>query len=193
MLAYTKGPATMSETLAIPGIGLLLPERNPETAGKPQLIRAQMTHDSIIDYVISNPGATHKEIAAAFGYTHSGISIIVNSDAFQMRYHKRKTELIDPLVVANVEARIKGLASQSLEILARKMETSDDAAFALKVLQTTNSAMGLGVAKPQAINTQFVVHLPGPAASTADWQTRFAPADAQVVNAEPSKSPSENG
>lgn len=152
-----------------------------------------ITHDAIIDYVLSNPRSTRSQIAEAFGYKSAGsVTIIINSDAFQARLHARRETLIDPLILGNVQDRIKGLADRSVEILEEKLRTSADGGFALKVLEVTQRAGDYGAsAKAGSVQTQFVVNLPGPAASSNEWMSKFAPADAPILRPDIADLPSE--
>jgi hypothetical protein len=145
--------------------------------------REAYTHDALIDFILAQPGASYREIGEAFGYSGQGIMLIMHSDAFKARYEMRRTEIVDPLVTAKISERLDMLASQSIEILSRKLETSEDGHFALKVLETTTRANGYGQPKAAAVNNQFVVHLPGPASSTNEWSSRFGPGGAPVLRA----------
>lgn len=150
-----------------------------------------LTHDAIVDYIISNPGHTYKQIAAEFGFSPEGIGIIVRSDGFQARFHARKVEMVDPVVLQRVTERLDGLAHASIDILQRKLAVSEDANFALKVLETASRAGGYGASAPASLQASFVVHLPGPASSTAEWSNRFAAAAAPILHARLDDAPSE--
>lgn len=143
--------------------------------------RIQMNHDSIIDFIIANPTATYKEVANVFNYTEVGIGIIVRSDSFQARYHARKAQIVDPLILANVEDRMAGLAMQSIGILQEKLTANpNDANLALKTLDLATRgtrAQGIG----QTLQNNFIVHLPGPASSTTEWSRHFNPEHVEVV------------
>ena len=172
---------------------IVVPNPAPEPAPPPKRISGMrgITYDAIIDFVLSNPRATRKEIATAFGYkSEQSITILINSDAFQARLHARREDLIDPLILGNVQDRIKGLADKSIAILEQKLEGSADGNFALKVLEVTQKSQDYG-AKPPGVNAQFVVNLPGPASSSDEWMRKFAPADAPILRPDPSNLPSE--
>ena len=154
-------------------------------------VRRQLTHDMIIDYLLANPTATYLELGAEFGYTKGGIAVLIGSDAFQARYAKRRSELVDPLVAATIEERLVGLAHQSITILSEKLEASVDGKFALQVLDSTTRAAGYGAKNGATVNTQFVVHLPGPASSTKEWSDRFGVQDAPVLKARVEDAPAE--
>lgn len=176
----------------VPEMVIPRPPGRPPGKASTQAFRVQMTHAMIIDFMLSNPSATQREIAANFDYTPEGISVIVRSDSFQAAYHKRKEGIVDPVVLQKVEARLDGLAHASIDILQRKLKTSDDGAFALKVLDSAARAAGYGAQKPTALQANFVVNLPGPATSSAEWTSRFAAPGAVILEADSSSAPSES-
>jgi hypothetical protein len=161
------------------------PEVQPEEVRKkgPATSKQFITHDAIIDFVLANPRSTNDEIAKAFGYSVGGIRVILTSDSFRSRYEKRRTDLVDPIVTATLENRLNALAQKSAEIVAEQLELSaHDKKFALEVMiQSTKSlADRIPKAVPQT-NLGFVVHLPGPASSSAEWASRFAPTSGQML------------
>lgn len=139
-----------------------------------ELKKISITHDAIIDFVITQPQSTYREIAGAFGYTPEGIGIICRSDAFKARLEARKGELVDPVIKQSVEERLNGLAHASIDILQRKLATSDDPKLALAALDASTKAAGYG-ARSGAVagGVTFVVQLPGPAATSAEWANKF--------------------
>lgn len=150
---------------------------SPTTERSP---RIAMNHDAIIDFLIAQPTATYKEIAAVFNYTEVGIGIIVRSDSFQARYHKRKGDMVDPIVMAKIEDRLTGLAMMSAKILEEKLIANpSDANLALKTLDLATRGRSIGPQSAQQNN--FIVHLPGPASSTSEWSSRFNPGHVEVV------------
>jgi hypothetical protein len=155
--------------------------------------KVSITHDAIIDLLIVRPELNQREIAAHFGYTPTGIGIICRSDAFKARLEARKAELVDPLIKQSVEDRLVGLAHQSIDILSRKLDTSEDPKLALAALDAAQKSAGYGARSSQTLQAQFVVHLPGPAASSADWAARYQTAPRIVsVDASAVEAPSES-
>lgn len=140
--------------------------------------KVSITHDAILDFVITNPAATYREIAGAFGYSPEGIGIICRSDSFKARLEARKADLVDPIIRQSVEERLTGMAHASLDILQRKLATSEDANLALKALDsvTKHTAAAYGARNGQPVGgPTFVVHLPGPAQNSAEWSKAFNP------------------
>lgn len=158
---------------------------------KVQVMKA-ITHDQIIDFILANPRALRRDIGEAFGYSETSISVILHSDAFQARYLKRQGELLNPFVVAKLEDRMNALAAASAEIVHQRLQDNKlDHKFALDVLDRSTKALGMGVPKPPTLNQQFVVHLPGPAASSEAWTSKFAPETETIVLPDMSNQPSE--
>lgn len=147
-----------------------------------QNAKVSITHDSIIDFVIANPGSTYREIASSFGYTPEGIGIICRSDSFKARLEVRKADLVDPIIKQSVEERLMGLAHASLDILHRKLATSDDPKLALAALDAATKANQYGARQPNTNGGMtFVVQLPGPASNSLEWSAKFSPAQMQPV------------
>jgi hypothetical protein len=156
-------------------------EHGGRTPGKPNA-KTQITHEMLADFMIANPRATRREIAAAFGWrSEASVSIIMNSDAFQAAYARRRAANVDPVMVASVEDRIKQLASRSAELLSEELEKSPSTKLVMEVFRESTRAGSYGVKAPVAVQTQFVVALPGPATNSQEWLERFAPNQAGVV------------
>jgi len=137
--------------------------------------KVSITHDNIIDFVISRPSASYREIARVFSYSPEGIGIICRSDSFKARLQVRKAELVDPLITQSLEERFSGLAHASIDILQEKLRDSADPKLALAVLDSTTRARAAeyGARNPGGGNTTFVVQLPGPAVNSAEWASKF--------------------
>jgi hypothetical protein len=128
------------------------------------------SHEAMIDAIVANPTLTQKDLGVMFGKTWRWISRIVNSDAFQAALAKRREELTDPYIIASMEERFKGVVTQSLEIIAEKLENSQNTDLALKTLDVSIKALGFGAraAGPGQTN-QFIIQLPQKAANSSEW------------------------
>ena len=132
--------------------------------------RIRYSHDAMIDLVIENPWIAQRDIAAAFGYTEGWVSQVFTSDAFAARLAERKDELVDPVIKASIEENFRAIVQQSLGVLRKKLESpivSDE--LALGVMNGAAKALGFGVKVGPQINNNFVVQVPGKAASSAEW------------------------
>lgn len=138
------------------------------------IARVKYTHDALIDAMIANPAAKQGQLAKLFGYTESWISRIVNSDAFQARLAARKADIVDPVLTMTIDEKLKGLASQSLDILAEKLELTRSPDLAYKAAELSLKAAGYGARQQNvAVQQNFVVALPAKAASVEEWEAKF--------------------
>lgn len=142
------------------------------------------THDAMIDLIIAQPAIKQAELAKHFGYTEPWVSRIVNSDAFQARLAVRKSEMVDPTIVASVEEKLRHAASLSLDVVTEKLALTRNPDLAVKVMDISAKALGYG-ARPTnvAVQQNFVVALPPKAKSAAEWAAAHAPGG--VVDATP--------
>jgi hypothetical protein len=117
------------------------------TMGKLQDIR--YSHQDMIDYVITNPRASNKQLAARYGYSEGWVSNVMASDAWQSAMAARREEIINPVVKMRTEERFRGMADLSLQRLQEKLEApnpSDN--VVLKAVELGARALGLGNSAP---------------------------------------------
>ena len=135
------------------------------------LKRVHYTHDAMVDYILRNPEVPQNTMALYFGFSVPWVSTIVNSDAFQARLAQRKTELVDPAIVQDLEDRFKVMANQSLNIIQEKLAASKNVDVALKALDLSTKALGMGarIDKTPAMQQTFVVMMPPKAESQEAW------------------------
>lgn len=133
--------------------------------------RVKYSHDAMIDLILQRPGISQNEVALYMGYSVGWVSSIMNSDSFQARLAERKTELIDPVIVKNTEERLEVLANQSIDIIQRKLQASENPDLAVKALELTTKALGMGAraANIGQQNNTYVVALPQKAEDEHAW------------------------
>lgn len=129
----------------------LLATAQQRAEARPAIAKISYSHEAMIDLIIANPGISQNELARHFGYTPSWISQIISSDTFQSALAKRREQLVDPLIAAEVELQFKSLVSRSLDILHQKLnkpaaEIPDN--LALRALEIGSRAAGYGVKDP---------------------------------------------
>lgn len=133
--------------------------------------KTRYSHEAMIDVILANPNITQNELAKTFEKSAPWICRIIGSDAFQGALAKRREELTDPFLVATIEERFRGLAMQSLDVIAEKLEKTQSADLALKALDIASKSLGFGARNVNSGNTQqnFVIQLPGKIAEAAEW------------------------
>lgn len=119
----------------------------PTSRGVPLINGINYTHKDIIDYILSNPGISQNHVAAHFGYSASYLSQLMVSDAFQSEMAKRREQLVDPVVAANVKLNFEAMVLRSQEIVMEKLslpahQIPDQ--LALRALELSSRAAGYG-------------------------------------------------
>lgn len=155
------------------------PETGEITNG---IAKVRYTHDAMIDMMIAEPSVSQNKLADVFGYSVGWVSLMINSDAFQSRLAERKKELVDPVLIASIQDRLKAIADLSLGRLMKRLEspldsqTSDD--FLLKSAKLATDALGYGARVPtQTTNVAVVVQVPAKIVNAAEWAAAHAPAN----------------
>lgn len=139
-----------------------------------EIAKVRYTHDAVIDMIIANPSVSQEELAIAFGFTASWMSIIVNSDAFKEKLALRKSELVDPIIRATLTDRLNALANKSAEVLLEKLNAAPDEQTALKALDITAKALGYGAkdnSKPSVVN--YIAVVPQRSNDSRQWADTY--------------------
>jgi hypothetical protein len=115
------------------------------------LQRVSYTHDGMIDIIIAKPDVSQNTLAQHFGYSVGWISRIMCSDAFQARLAERRGEIVTPGLLLNFEERLRGLATQSLDLIMERLESVDengksdvDVGTVFKALEISTKSLGYG-------------------------------------------------
>lgn len=142
-----------------------------------RLQRTHYSHEAMIDLIVAEPTISQNQLAAKFGYTVPWISRVMGSDAFQGALAKRREEITDPFLIATVEERLRGLATQALDVIADKLQITQNADIALKALDISVKALGFGARERHSGPTQnnFIVQMPGKAVSAESWAEAYTP------------------
>lgn len=146
-----------------------------------ELQKLRYSHEAMADLLLAQPMISQGQVAAYFGYSQGWVSQVINSDAFQAYLSTRKAEIVDPVLTASVEERMKSLAMRSLDVLHEKLALEPKADTALKSLEITTRALGYGAKERSEVNVNFVVALPAKAESGAAWLKEAG----RVIDAEP--------
>lgn len=136
-----------------------------------RLQRVRYSHEAMIDVIIAEPTITQRELAKRFERSENWVSIVMGSDAFQAALAKRRDDLTDPFLIATIEERFRGLAQQSLQVIAENLEKSRNTDLALKALDISAKALGFGAraAGGPAVQNNFVVQLPPKIPDSSEW------------------------
>ena len=150
-------------------------------AAKDAIKRVTYTHDMMIDAMLANPTISNQELATLFGYTAPWISQIKNSGAFQERLAERRKETSDPILIASIEDKFRGIVDRGLDVMAEKLNQPAGmvpADVAMKAIDLGARALGYGAkatSQGTQVNATFVVALPNKAESEASWSAAHNP------------------
>lgn len=142
------------------------------------IAKIRYTHDAMIDLIIASPAISQGELAREFGFTEAWVSIVINSDAFQARLAQRRSELVDPVVLAGIEKRFAACMDQALEVAQHAISVQRDPDYALELLKL---GMGKNRSGETNITQNFVVALPGKETTSNDWLLKYAPGAAAAT------------
>lgn len=149
----------------------LLRGQGPKISGsvnRQSVQRVSYTHQDMADTIIRCPSISGLELAERYGYRPHTVSMILNSDAFQVYLAARRSEIINPVLTLSVEERMRSVTQRSLDVLAEKLEQpanmiSDE--LALRAAALGAKALGMGLNAPPP---------PPPSANLNDLAERLA-------------------
>lgn len=136
----------------------------------------------MIDEIIANPAISQGELARRFGRTQPWISQVINCDAFRERLAQRKSEVVDPVLLASLEERIRGAVDMSLQVIMKHMElgvqTGMGVNAAIRVLEHGSRALGYGAKsnQPAVVVQNYVALVPPKSLSAEAWVENHSPA-----------------
>lgn len=114
-------------------------------------------YEAIIDFMLSNPHMKQGEIAAHIGCTQPWLSQIINSDAFQARYAKRRHAL-NQEQERQISAKIYDMANKASDRVIQELDRGEecDAGFALDAATRALRSIGFGapVGRPPNVAVQ---------------------------------------
>jgi len=114
-------------------------------AAPPLARKVNYTHADMVDFIIANPGISQGAIALRYGYTQAWVSQMLSSDALQELIIARRKEIVDPVLLASLEERFRGLTIRSIEVLMHKLEApAVEAGVAVRCAELGAKSLGLG-------------------------------------------------
>lgn len=112
-------------------------------SGNQEIKKVSHIHECIINEMLLNPQITSKELCEQFGYSPSWMSRLMNSDSFEARLAERRRELVDPILAARLNDKLKAAVVQSVDHIQRQLNAGDNASLALQSLGVFAEAAGV--------------------------------------------------
>lgn len=120
-------------------------------------------HHAIMDWMLLNPDKKLRDCALALGYTQAWLSTVINGDAFQAEFAKRRKE-IDHVIAHDIPSKMRVLADIALEKLTDEVEKTTNAGFVFETADMILGRLGYAPQKNSAPaapavqnNVQFVL------------------------------------
>jgi len=134
------------------------------TRYEPKTMR--LWHHAMMDYLLLNPTASFKEVAAEFAITEATAKYVVNSDMFQAQLRERRGKIAED-IDSSIAGKAKKLASRSLDALndivehhariAEKAPAHCDLSQMRETAEMALKAVGFGVPSRGTNQTQVNV------------------------------------
>lgn len=110
---------------------------------KKQIVELNHRHAAIAEYLLQNPSARLKDVAAAMGMSPSWVSIVTNSELFREYLRQRSREVGDATFIS-LQEKVQGIAHRAVEKLGEALDSSQDPAFILAAADKTLQRLGMG-------------------------------------------------
>lgn len=94
-------------------------------AEKGCIVEVRWHHERIMDFLISRPDASLKDLSIVTGYSTSWLSRLINTDIFRKRLKERAGE-VDVLLVSEVSSKLNALADHAIERMHDVLSTVND-------------------------------------------------------------------
>lgn len=111
-------------------------------------------YESLADYMLAHPTASHVEMGAHFKRTTATIGMVINSDAFRAYFRQRRDQHAE-ILDTKVRAKMFNVADKSMDLILENLDKKRDT-IPLELLQRVNESalktLGYGVDRnPQTV------------------------------------------
>lgn len=121
-----------------------------------QIQRVSIKHDAILDYLLVNPDKKLGLVATHFDVSQAWLSVIIHSDAFQVRLKEKGSDLFGATIVP-LREKILGVAHIGIDKLGDALENASASSDKQFIADTTDSILkNLGYSPKSAAPTQDI-------------------------------------
>lgn len=118
-----------------------------------QIAKVSIKHDAILDYLLVHPAEKLGDVATYFGMSQSWLSIIIHSDAFQVKLAEKSDECFHSSILP-LREQLMGIAQVGVEKLGQVLENASVVSDKQFIADTTDSLLkNLGYS-PKSVNPQ---------------------------------------
>lgn len=118
-----------------------------------QIAKVSIKHDAILDYLLIHPDMKLGNVAAHFGVSQAWLSVIIHSDAFQIRLKEKDGEQFGAVIVP-LREQLMGVAQVGVSKLGEAIENASPVSDKQFIADTTDSILkNLGYSPKSAAPT----------------------------------------
>lgn len=132
-------------------------------------------YDDIIDWLLANPGGSHKACAEALGRSPQAVNMIIASDMFKARWAERRGEL-NTMYAESIALKTAKVGMLALDVLEDKLQNQPKtipAGTVADIAKQSLEALGFGAPKAgQPVPNEVHVHVGGDVLASARERMR---------------------
>lgn len=118
-----------------------------------QIQKVSIKHDAILDYLLIHPAMKLGDVAGHFGVSQAWLSVIIHSDAFQVKLAEKSGECFGTTVLP-LREQLMGVAQVGVTKLGEVLENASSSTDKQFIVDTTDSILkNLGYS-PKSVNPQ---------------------------------------
>lgn len=127
----------------------------------------------ILESYIENPMLSVADRAKEFGCSPTYMASIINSDNFRSKLQSVNEGREDTVLQLGFVERVQGVQIRALEVLETKLEETQSAELALKIIDAT-AGLGAKSEGGQSQGVMFTVNLAPKSESPEVWEQQYA-------------------
>ena len=105
-----------------------------------QIAKVSIKHEAILDYLLVNPAEKLGDVAAHFNVSQAWLSVIIHSDAFQVKLAEKNSECFSTIVMP-LREQLLGVAQVGVAKLGEVLENSSTTSDKQFIADTTDSIL----------------------------------------------------
>lgn len=105
-----------------------------------QIAKVSIKHDAILDYLLIHPAEKLGDVAMYFKVSQAWLSVIIHSDAFQVKLAEKSGECFSTTIVP-LREQLMGVAQVGVEKLGEALENASSTSDKQFIADTTDSIL----------------------------------------------------
>lgn len=105
-----------------------------------QIAKVSIKHDAILDYLLVHPAEKLGDVAAYFGMSQAWLSVVIHSDAFQVKLAEKSDECFHSSILP-LREQLMGVAQVGVAKLGEVLENASVVTDKQFIVDTTDSVL----------------------------------------------------